>query len=220
MEGTKAVALAGGACTSPSWRWNQGSLSLKANTGQSAAAAPAPASILHALEPGQEGTEEGGQRGGQGRQMASWQAAGGHQLAAKYLMRPFAVTQLAWPPWSNEVSCTCATAPGLLHGCCGAGGCCGAALLPPSLLHSPPAPHAPAGSRAPHARAPHAGAQHRAQRRQPRGCFTTRGRLSPMKYICGSERGDKLLNCVCGRFMVRRDAGEGWRRRGGPCRQP
>lgn len=36
-----------------------------------------------------------------------------------------------------------------------------------------------------------------------------------MKYICGSDRGDKPLNCVCGRFMVRRDAGEGWRRGGG-----
>lgn len=38
-----------------------------------------------------------------------------------------------------------------------------------------------------------------------------------MKYICGSARGDKLLNCVCGRFMARTEGGG---QAGGPRRQP
>lgn len=39
---------------------------------------------------------------------APWQTAGRHQLTAKYLISPFAVTQLAWLPRSDEVSSTCA----------------------------------------------------------------------------------------------------------------
>lgn len=45
--------------------------------------------------------------------MAPWQTPDRDQLTAKYLIRSFALTQLAWPPWSNGVSCTHAKSQGL-----------------------------------------------------------------------------------------------------------
>lgn len=41
----------------------------------------------------------------------------------------------------------------------------------------------------------------------PRMLYCLHGSLSPMKYICGSAGADKLLNCVCGRFMEHKDTG-------------
>lgn len=167
--------------------------------------------------------------------MPPWQTPDRDQLTAKYLIRPFALMQSAWPPRSNRVSCAHAMGRRLPSACWGAAwGLGGAAwgCQPAPLLHTHPpsaltAPHAPASSPLLHTRVlhllPHTDAHHGAwqqrrgcerpsqrggQRGQPLRCFTTRrGSLSPMKYICGSARGDKLLNCVCGRFMVRREAG-------------
>lgn len=189
------------------------------------------------------GAEEAG-RGSQGEMsMAPWQTPDRDQLTAKYLIRPFALTQPAWLPWSNRVSCTCATAEGCPLPAGGvAWGCQPVPLLhahPPSILTalraptgSPLLPHAcgctHCRTQTPtvvHSSSPHRQprgcerlSQSAGQRQQPLRCFTTHcGSLSPMKYICGSACGDKLLNCVCGRFMVRRDGGG---QAGGPRCQP
>lgn len=163
--------------------------------------------------------------------MAPWKTPDRDQLTAKYLISPFALMQPAWPPRSNGVSCTRTTGRGLPFACQGGGvglpASTSPAHPPTAHPHSPtrtcglsPLAHACAAPAAAHRRrlrrtapaspreAVNALRRHTGQRGQPLGCFTTcRGSLSPMKYICGSARGDKLLNCVCGRFMVRRDGG-------------
>lgn len=156
------------------------------------------------------------QPGREGMVMAPWQTPDRDQLTAKYLIRPFALTQLAPLPRSNEVSCTCAGAGGclLLPGGTGVSAC--PHTHPRSTLTAPVHPQTlppctrvcctrcctdpPAAQRPPHRSARQ---QPPPAAPQPLRCFTTRrGSLSPMKYICGSARGDKLLNCVCSRFMV------------------
>ena len=93
---------------------------------------------------------------------APWQTAGRHQLTAKYLINPFAVTQLAWLPRSDEVNCTCAV------GCSGLGLPWGGGTSP---AHSPlQSPRNPPHT---HVRSVQA-AEHSAG--SPCGCFTTTSR--------------------------------------------
>lgn len=163
--------------------------------------------------------------------MAPWQTPDRDQLTAKYLIRPFALTQLAWLPWSNGVSCTHA------KGCWGLRGA-GSAVwgLPGCTLSAHPHSHqlpiftaqcTPTASPHSHTCVLHlwpaqlpttvhsCSPQQQSQgcvgqRPQPLGCFTTCcSSLWPVKSICGSACGDKLFNCVCRRFMLGRDGGGG-----------
>lgn len=104
--------------------------------------------------------------------MAPWQTPGTDQLTAKYLIRPFALTQLAWLPRSNRVSCTCTGGWGAIHCLWGDSmgrGQRGAASLCLSCIPTPPQPRV-------HPRALPASTRvccaHRRARQQPppRGC--------------------------------------------------
>lgn len=141
--------------------------------------------------------------------MAPWQIPDRDQLTAKYLIKAFALTQLAWPPWSNGVSCTHAKGQGLLGFVWDSQAVPGlhppihplpistAQHMPRCVLHLRPAQLHPRGS-----------ARAVGQCPQPLGCFTACcSSLWPVKSICGSARRDKLLNCVCRRFMLGRTAG-------------
>lgn len=143
--------------------------------------------------------------------MAPWQTPDRDQLTAKYLIKAFALAQLAWPSWSNGVSCTHTKGQGLLGFVWGSQAVPGlhpsihplpistAQHTPRCVQHLRPAQLHPQGS-----------ARAVGQRPQPLGCFTACcSSLWPVKSICGSARRDKLLNCVCRRFTLGRDGGGG-----------
>lgn len=132
--------------------------------------------------------------------MVPWQTPDRDQLTAKYLIRSFPLTQLAWPPWSNGVSCTHAKSQGRLgcvwgwEGSVGLPGCAWSAHPPIHRLSVFTAQHTPAAgtsvccTRGRHSCSPQRQPQGReGQRPQPLGCFTACcSSLWPVKSICGS----------------------------------